>query len=386
MSSTNVLASTEKTSPNTNTIDQTISPVTHANAQTVPLRVDPVSTVFPDQTFAIATKVKKEKSKKKKPASKKKSSSTAVKNTPKLKRGESKVPLTMEDLYLKENPFNIPNVDGNVASSAKALQDTNVKASSEGKSAISSGIDSSTAEKESLLEKGNTDETLKTVDVNSDDKPRVVDKNDVSYDACDTAGTDTTHMVGNTIVDETVKIPGEKQDVEPDVETSVGQQVTEQIDEPSLTQDEVILEKHTENVAPNVGNQVETTSVDLEMQEPSEIPQSKIHGPSIAKWLRSSTGKTSHTPTKTPMTRMKSAAIGPKKGWSKVAPKVTSEKKSKKRKLVELSDSEYENVEADVPHIPVTAQRKSAGKKTAASVSDVPTDNISFHYPEYAQR
>jgi hypothetical protein len=86
------------------------------------------------------------------------------------------------------------------------------------------------------------------------------------------------------------------------------------------------------------------------------------------------------------MTRMKSVAVGPKKGWSKIIPKVTSEKKSKKRKMVESSDSEYENVETDVPHIPVSAQKKSAGKKTLASGSAVPTDNISFHYPDYAHR
>jgi hypothetical protein len=69
MSSTNVSASSEKTSPDTNPIDQSTSPVTHASSATVPLRVDPVSTVFQDQTFSTAPEVKKEKSKKKKSAS-----------------------------------------------------------------------------------------------------------------------------------------------------------------------------------------------------------------------------------------------------------------------------------------------------------------------------
>jgi hypothetical protein len=87
-----------------------------------------VSTVFPYQTFSIAPKVKKEKSKKKKSATKKKSSSTVVKKTPKLKRGESKVPVTMEDLYLKENPFNISNVTSNVESSGKAPMVADVEA------------------------------------------------------------------------------------------------------------------------------------------------------------------------------------------------------------------------------------------------------------------
>jgi hypothetical protein len=120
----------------------------------------------------------------------------------------------------------------------------------------------------------------------------------------------------------------------------------------------VVLEKSTDNVEPNAEvhvdkdqsksnesgdaeNQEETDTVDLEMEESPEIPQSKTHGPSIAKRLRSSTCKISLTPTNTPMTRMKSVVVEPKKGWSKVTHKVTSEKKSKKSKMVETSDSEY---------------------------------------------
>jgi hypothetical protein len=316
-----------------------------------------VSTVFPDETLSIAPEGKKEKAKKKKSVAKKKSSSAAVKKTPKLKRGESKVPLTMEDLYLKENPFNIPNVDRNVASSAKYLKDTDVKASSEGKF-VTPSERVSTAEKAPILEKGNTDETLKVVDKNSDKNPRVVNKNAVSSNACDTPDVGATNMDGNPTFDETVKIPDEKQDVGPDVEISLGQQVIEQDDEPSPNQEEVVLEKSTDNVEHNaevhineeqsksdesgrVGNQEETDTVDLEVEESPEVPQSKTQCPSIAKRLRSSTCKISLTPTNTPMTRMKSVVVEPKKGWSKVTHKVTSEKKSKKRKMVETSDSEY---------------------------------------------
>jgi hypothetical protein len=46
----------------------------------------------------------------------------------------------------------------------------------------------------------------------------------------------------------------------------------------------------------------------------------------------------------------------------------------------------FENVEENVPHIPVSLSKKSVGKKTFTNVSSVPTDNISFHYPKYAQR
>jgi hypothetical protein len=126
--------------------------------------------------------------------------------------------------------------------------------------------------------------------------------------------------------------------------------------------------------------------VDLDEEDSFEAPLSKTYGPSIAKRLRSSTGKPVPTATKTPNTRMKSVAIGPKKTWSKVTPKPSTEKKSKKRKVVESSDSDFDDVEEDVRNITTSDSKKSAGKKTSANVNDVPTDNISFHYPEYAHR
>jgi hypothetical protein len=130
MSSNTVTTSPKKTTSDINPNDQPTLPVTHASVPPVPLRVDLVSTVFPNQTIPLATEVKKEKLKKKstKFAAKMKSSSTTAKKTPKLKRGESKIPLTMEDLYLKENPFNIPNVDSNVESSVKEPKDVDVEA------------------------------------------------------------------------------------------------------------------------------------------------------------------------------------------------------------------------------------------------------------------
>jgi hypothetical protein len=106
----------------------------------------------------------------------------------------------------------------------------------------------------------------------------------------------------------------------------------------------------------------------------------------MAKRLRSSSGKVVPTATKTPITRMKSTVVGPKKKWSKVTPKATTGKKGKKRKLVESSDSEYEHFEEDVSPILVSVTKKSVGKKTSSNVSVVPTDNISFHYPDYAHR
>jgi hypothetical protein len=59
----------------------------------------------------------------------------------------------MEDLYLKENPFNIPNADRNVESSAKDHKNTDVKAASKGNSDTPSEIDSAAAGKKKSLKK-----------------------------------------------------------------------------------------------------------------------------------------------------------------------------------------------------------------------------------------
>jgi hypothetical protein len=242
---------------------------------------------------------------------------------------------------------------------------------------------SAAAEKTEISAKGNTDETLKSVDDKSAKNPRVDDTNTPSTDACDTADMGASNMAGNTFVEETVKIPVEKKNVVPDVETSLGQQAVEHDVETSLYQQEVMVENYTANVEPNdeahveedqsksdesgdTGNEEENNVVDLDVEDSLETPLSKTYGPSIAKRLRSSTGKPVPTSTKTPKSRIKSVAVGPKRGWSKVTPKVTTEKKSKKRKVVESSDSEYEDVEEDVPHIHVSVSRKSAGKKTSA--------------------
>jgi hypothetical protein len=62
---------------------------------------------------------------------------------------------------------------------------------------------------------------------------------------------------------------------------------------------------------------------------------------------------------------MKSVVVGPKKGWSKATQRAPTEKKSKKRKFVELSDTEFNDVEEDVPTITSSENKKSARKKTS---------------------
>ncbi|XP_058725995.1 uncharacterized protein LOC131597307 [Vicia villosa] len=68
----------------------------------------------------------------------------------------------------------------------------------------------------------------------------------------------------------------------------------------------------------------------------------------------------------------KSVSVGPKKPWSKVVPK--------KRKTISSSENESDSdVAADVNDIhPI---KKVSTSKLAASVPEVPIDNIFFHYP-----
>ncbi|XP_058768849.1 uncharacterized protein LOC131642645 [Vicia villosa] len=71
----------------------------------------------------------------------------------------------------------------------------------------------------------------------------------------------------------------------------------------------------------------------------------------------------------------KSVGVGPSKSWSKVVPK-----KRKEREIVE-----YEfDVEGDVPNIPL--RNKPTTSKLAASIPEIPIDNVSFHYASSASR
>ncbi|XP_058754630.1 uncharacterized protein LOC131627790 [Vicia villosa] len=71
----------------------------------------------------------------------------------------------------------------------------------------------------------------------------------------------------------------------------------------------------------------------------------------------------------------KSTGVGPSKSWSKVFPK--------KRKEWEIVESESD-VKVDVPDIP--SRKKPTTSKLAASIHEVPIDNVSFHYASSASR
>jgi hypothetical protein len=336
-----------------------------------------------------------------KSAVKKKSTSTSEKRSSKPKKGESKISLTMEDLYLKENPFNLPHVDSNVESSGKETKDVVVE-TLKGNAATDPEEAFDTAERSKGFEKGKSEKTLNFTDDKTVENLRVDDKNGDDSGTCKMAETMASKVADNTEISKTVEIPAD---------TSLDQQNVS-LDAGKYTDDvEPNVEVHVpvDNDIPPTDENKKTTTMSLEAVDDSDDERTVEHDDnvidlddvnsdlnqtiantykenSMVKRLRSSSGKVVPAGAKMPITRLKSTVVGPKKKWSKVTPKATTRKKGKKRKTVESSDSEYANVEEDVSPILVSTTKKSIGKKTSTNVSAVPTDNISFHYPDYAHR
>ncbi|XP_058767709.1 uncharacterized protein LOC131641428 [Vicia villosa] len=73
----------------------------------------------------------------------------------------------------------------------------------------------------------------------------------------------------------------------------------------------------------------------------------------------------------------KSVSVGPKKAWSKVVPK-------KRKARSNFENKSCSDVAADVNDI--HPKKKVSTSKLAASVPEVPIDNISFHYPSSVLR
>ncbi|XP_058733029.1 uncharacterized protein LOC131604617 [Vicia villosa] len=73
--------------------------------------------------------------------------------------------------------------------------------------------------------------------------------------------------------------------------------------------------------------------------------------------------------------KAKSVGVGPSKSWSKVVPK------KRKARVVEESESD---VKVNVHEIPL--KKKPTTSKLAASVPEVPIDNVSFHFAASANR
>jgi cytochrome c556 len=128
----------------------------------------------------------------------------------------------MEDLYLKENPFNIPNVDANVESFVKESKVADVEASKDDPTTHCEKASDATEQTENF-EKGNSEKTLISGDDKAVDNLRVDDKNDDVSAACKNVGTSASNMASDTNISKTIEIPSIKQNVVSDASASLGQ-------------------------------------------------------------------------------------------------------------------------------------------------------------------
>ncbi|KAK2378168.1 hypothetical protein QL285_078752 [Trifolium repens] len=385
--------------------------VPQPTANEVPLNADPITTVLPDEIITITppkTKSKKKKSKKSsKSVPESQTTTEPKKKERKLKRGECRFPLNMHDLMTKDDPFNLEK-KGDVESSKNPIEDADVEASSK-----------ATNVAPTKSNKGNVSETLGSAEnIGLDALNEAIDNMDVDKPAAvvEKKGDDTVHQTP-----EISEIPENTQDVGPDVETSLDQQanisegntdviaekddaveaekeVSKPSSDPGVDKDtqgipEATVEIHSDDEETSVHQEHEVIDVGDNAEDGvDEVPISQAFG--VSKRLRSSKGKCvaglQEIPQPVRKTAGKSVGVGPKKGWSKVTPQVSGVK-TRKRKVAAPSDTEY-NVEEDVPNIPVTdtSVKKSAVKSTVKrvppAVKSVPTDKVSFHYPEYSYR
>jgi hypothetical protein len=164
---------------------------------------------------------------------KRKPSSTTKKKKPsKSKKGDSKIPLTMTDLYVKENPFESTGVETNVDTCVKDSKDVDAEATSK--------IAPPTTIFE--FEKGNLDETL-TSDVPESAKKLGLEDLNVAIDSAENMDVDgPSTAVETNVVDCTAKKSLEKtevqEDVGPDVGTSLGQHDKQVDDTATIVGDE----------------------------------------------------------------------------------------------------------------------------------------------------
>jgi hypothetical protein len=186
------------------------------NVADVPLNAEPISTVFPDETLTITPPKSKSKKKKSKKSSKSEKGSESTvktkKKEQKLKRGELKVPVTMEDLYLKDDPFNL-KAKTSVEASGQGIKDKNVEASH----AASAGSDSPVSEKGNVTKTQESDESaVKNLGLDALNAAIGTMNGDTAVSDGDKGG-DTAHQ--------TLEIPESEQNVEPDVETSLANKI-----------------------------------------------------------------------------------------------------------------------------------------------------------------
>ena len=320
-----------------------------------------------------------------------------------VKKGESKVALSMTDLYKKGNPFKAAE-EGSTAQAARNANDGDA-------SKMSSDVATPGCAK------GKPDSTLISDDLVSGRKLGLEHLNDAIEI---TENMDVSNPDNETGIDDSVEnIPKEtdgQDNVGPDVSTYLGQLVNLTGDEDvipivetnleeDVNPDNIVENSHTEVSGRSDGDsekdeeEVDSESdkdvVDVDELDLDDVPLAQTIGDSVAKRLRSNKGKvvpstrksskkTATDVAETPKSRRKTAGVGPKKSWSKVMVK-NVDGISRKRKVVSSSDYEYD-VEMDALNIIPSESKKSAKKKDMQIVEDVLVDKVSFHFPNFAQR
>jgi len=160
------------------------------------------------------------------PKSKKKTatkSASEKKTAPKTKRGESRTPLSVADLYEKENPFVSTMVEPSYEKSVEDLNSADAKANPKTASDVAT----------SIANQGIPDETLPSVVSNSCRKLRLEDLN-AAIDSTENMNVDDPNPDNENMEDSSVhlslkKAKGQK-DVGPDVGTSMDQQAKQDND------------------------------------------------------------------------------------------------------------------------------------------------------------
>jgi len=331
---------------------------------------------------------------------------TAFKSTTKKKRtvknDESKVALSMTDLYVKENPFKAFEADTTAQASKNAEYEETSKISPDvvtfshenGNPDTTLMSDVPESGRKLGLEDLNTaiDSTeymdMDIPNTGNDTKVDVsVEKDPENSDVQEDVGPDVETSLGqpDNLVDDTAKIVGEKEpsfETAPEKEVNSGNTVVNSHSEVNEESEEDPKENQEEDYSED--KEKDKGVVDVDSLDSDEIPLINTFSESVAKRLRSNKGKVVTSVNKTSKTRTKTAGVGPKKGWSKVKMKTTAGS-SRKRKVISSCESEYD-VEKDVPNIIVSVAKKSAGKQSVQIVENVPIDKVSFHLPEFAQR
>jgi len=280
------------TKTNPHAIEEKLDVEPQEISSSAPKMIEPITTV-------PSTKPKKKTSTK---------STTKKKKPSKSKKGESKAPLTMADLYEKENAFVSTVVEPNVGTSVKDPKNVDVEA------APKIAPDVTTSD----IEKGNPDETL-TSDVSESGKKLGLEDLNAASECTENMDVDDPETGVKNMVDDCVQLSSEKtddrKDVGPDVGTSLDQQDKQDNDSGTLVRDESGFMIASENevlsgdtVVNSPSDEDKQTEAESDPEEdPSvekdekdvvnvndinsdDVPLGKRYGESVAMRLRSNKG------------------------------------------------------------------------------------------------